>query len=193
VTLEAVNGAGAWSWDFSVTRTEGRTITALLDERVTGGAAGARVGLMRRVVLDPAGAVLEACGEVLAAAACDEPPPRVTGVPALSTARAPRGGTVVRSLVVRRTQPGTTVQVYCLGGGCRDRVSGTFRDRRGTTTLSLNRRARGMTLRPGAELRVVVARPGHQGRVYRYTMRRDRPPKRVLRCQAPGAAVTTRC
>lgn len=78
IAVDAVNSTGRFSWDFSVTNLVGRRLTTLIAEDQSGGSSSstpARVGTVRHVVLSPSGALLETCGELIAAAPCIPVPP----------------------------------------------------------------------------------------------------------------------
>lgn len=70
IGVDAANSSNAWAWDFTVSVLEGRTRRVLLTETQEGGSGTLRAGLVRHVVLDPAGNVLESCGEAVAPATC---------------------------------------------------------------------------------------------------------------------------
>lgn len=69
--LAASNAGGRWSWNATVTNHTDRVKSTVFSERQSGGTSDfPRVGLVRRVVLSASGAVLESCGEALAALTC---------------------------------------------------------------------------------------------------------------------------
>lgn len=71
IGLDAINSAGRWSWDFTITNLVGRFETTLLQETQGGGSSRhPRVGTVRHVVLTPLGSILETCGEVVAPLPC---------------------------------------------------------------------------------------------------------------------------
>lgn len=71
IGLDAGNSAGQWSWSFAITNFAGRAKTTILTETQSGGDADApRIGTVRHVLITPAGAVVESCGEALGQLPC---------------------------------------------------------------------------------------------------------------------------
>jgi hypothetical protein len=94
-------------------------------------------------------------------------------------------------LEVRGASAGMTIRLSCKGRGCRFTKRTVKAARAGTATLThLVRKAR---LRKGAVLEVRVTAPGHVGRVTRFSMRRNRLPKRTELCLPPGAGTPAAC
>lgn len=73
ITFEEQNTTDPYfGWKASLTDLEGRGVTTLWSENQSGGnsSSAPRIGIVRHVVLSPAGNILEGCGEALAAATC---------------------------------------------------------------------------------------------------------------------------
>jgi hypothetical protein len=97
-------------------------------------------------------------------------------------------GSATRNVVLTATgfPRGTTIRLRCSGGGCR---VGDVRRRvqsRGQA-VKLHRFLSDRPLRPGARVRLSFTRPGHVGRVLRYSMRARNLPDVDFMCKRPGA------
>lgn len=85
----------------------------------------------------------------------------------------------------------TTVKIRCKGRGCPK--SKTLRIRKAKRRVSLTRYVRGRRLRPGAVLQITVTKPGTIGKVFRYSIRARKLPRKRELCLNPGARRPTRC
>jgi len=112
---------------------------------------------------------------------------------ALGTARSSGGRTKIKSLVVRHVSRSYGVRLRCTGGGCRRAVNRTYSAPRGSKTVSLTSRVRGMRLRSGAKLSLRISRKGYQSRIFTYPMRGGKTPSRSARCANPGKPSTFAC
>jgi hypothetical protein len=112
-------------------------------------------------------------------------PNRVLAAAAASWDRLRNGRTRMKTFVVNELVGPEVVKLACKGKGCRRGVNKTVRKH--GKTVSFTKQVKGMTLRPGAALTVTITRPGFVSRVISYTMIHKRDPKKLTRCQAPGA------
>jgi Ca2+-binding RTX toxin-like protein len=120
----------------------------------------------------------------------DLPLPRAT---ARLGADAGKRRTRLRTLRVAGLRGGDTVALSCNGRGCPPSLGGPAIVPGGTRALRLDRRVRGAALRPRARLDVAIARAGFATRVFRWTMRAGREPRRQALCQAPSDRRPGRC
>jgi len=103
-----------------------------------------------------------------------------------------RAATLLRELVVRRLAAGEKVTITCRGRGCgRKRLAKKFKKARANFNFASSLRRN--RPRKGAVLEVRITAPKRIGRVYRYTFRFYRFPKRTDLCLRPGAGKPTRC
>ena len=112
-------------------------------------------------------------------------PNRVLAATTASWDRLRNGRTRMKTLAVNELAGPEVVKLVCKGKGCRRGVNRTVRKH--GKSVSFTKQVKRMTLRPGASLTVTATRPGFVSRVISYTMVRKRDPKKVTRCQAPGA------
>jgi hypothetical protein len=112
-------------------------------------------------------------------------PNRVLAATTASWDRLRNGRTRMKTLVVNELAGPEVVKLVCKGKGCRRGVNRTVRKH--GKSVSFTKQVKRMTLRPGASLTVTTTRPGFVSRVISYTMVHKRDPKKITRCQAPGA------
>lgn len=100
--------------------------------------------------------------------------------------------TRLRELFVRRLAAGERVTITCRGRGCgRERLTKKFNKARASFNFASSLRRN--RPRKGAVLEVRITAPRRIGRVYRYTFRFYKFPKRADLCLRPGANKPTRC
>jgi hypothetical protein len=68
ITFEASNASDDWAYAFDLTNQTSREVTTVFHESESG--YESRIGVVRRVVLSPSGALLQGCGEVFASITC---------------------------------------------------------------------------------------------------------------------------
>jgi hypothetical protein len=187
ITFEAENPSGSYySWNATIVTHDARNqATIFSEEEYDYESSGATTGIVRRVVMTPSGGIVDTCGEKIAPSSCITktviPPPPPPPEPELGWLPLSTGSTQIRSLVVRNAPRIYGVRLRCVGIGCRRGINRTYRAARGSRTVSLTARVRGMRLRPGAYISLKVFRTGRPSTLYTYTMRRGQSPLRRVR------------
>lgn len=93
-----------------------------------------------------------------------------------------------------RVPAGSAITVRCLGArkNCRRGVK-RFTIARDKPIVTIGRSLRGRKLKPGARLRVRIAKPGTKGLEVTYRIRRGRAPARIDRCLSPVTGKPAAC
>lgn len=119
------------------------------------------------------------------------PPPSQISSDVENEWNAKRSGTRVKILKVTRVPTDGSVTVRCLRGG----RSCAFRSKtiKGRRTVNLTKLFRRRNLRPRTVVEVNITAPQHIGKLLRYTVRKNRLPKKQKLCEPPGAPKPLPC
>jgi virginiamycin B lyase len=128
---------------------------------------------------------------------------RVVGATLTSSLHRTRGGVVVRSLLLRGVESGSTIFVSCHGTGCAAPPRHKSKARRAVCTpknctwsqhvlhgplVELAPRMRHMNLGRGTRLAIVVTSPGFVGRAFEFVVGRSGVPSPRISCRAPSSS-----
>jgi hypothetical protein len=108
------------------------------------------------------------------------------------TATYPSGYTTFTTMSVRRVKRGDRMRLTCKGPGCQFKQK-SIRVRKKARQLSLLRYLKGMKLRKGAVVQLLITRRDTIGKIGKWQIRAPKIPKITRACLRPGAKKASRC